>query len=174
MRITRVGAKARAAVDCGPGGMSSRHGSGVQVQSGRELIQSSRALLQPNGQHIQSIQALALSSQAQVQSSQALVQSSQALVQSRGLLVKGSAGLQVRVAVIKRTRLDPLPSVGPLAAPTVINPATHSQSSSTVHIVCTRPHLCLLNSVRHGLECNITKQDVCRTSSDVIRALPNM
>ncbi|CAL8294478.1 unnamed protein product [Gadus morhua 'NCC'] len=119
MRITRVGAKARAAVDCGPGGMSSRHGSGVQVQSGRELIQSSRALLQPNGQDIQSIQALALSSQAQVQSSQALVQSSQALVQSRGLLVKGSAGLQVRVAVIKRTRLDPLPSVGPLAAPTI-------------------------------------------------------
>ncbi|XP_056448393.1 regulator of G-protein signaling 3-like [Gadus chalcogrammus] len=123
MRITRVGAKARAAVDCGPGGMSSRHGSGVQVQSGRELIQSSRALLQHNGQDIQSIQALALSSQAQVQSSQAQVQSSQALVQSRGLLVKGSAGLQVRVAVIKRTRLDPLPSVGPLAAPTIYSRA---------------------------------------------------
>ncbi|CAL8252342.1 unnamed protein product [Boreogadus saida] len=119
MRITSVGAKAWAAVDSGPGGMSSRHGSGVQVQSGRELIQSSRALLQPNEQEIQSIQALALSSQALVQSSQAQVQSSQALVQSRGLLGKGSAGLQVRVAVIKRTRLDPLPSVGPLAAPTI-------------------------------------------------------
>ncbi|CAL8333156.1 unnamed protein product [Arctogadus glacialis] len=103
MRITRVGDKARAAVDCGPGGMSSRHGSGVQAQ-----VQSS---------------------QAQVQSSQALVQSSQALVQSRGLLVKGSAGLQVRVAVIKRTRLDPLPSVGPLAAPTINSRAPAVTSS---------------------------------------------
>ena len=135
MRTTR-------AVDYGPVGISSRHVSGPQIHS-------SRALLQPNGQEVQSGQAL-------VQSRQALVQSGQALVQSGGLLVQGSAGLQVRVAVIKRTRLDPLPSVEPPAAPTVINPASPSVFA---HV----PHLCLLSSVRHGLEYNATRQDVCQT-----------
>ncbi|CAL8343616.1 unnamed protein product [Lota lota] len=108
MRTSRVGAKARVAVDRGPGDISSRHGSGVQVQSGRGLIQSGRALVQSSGK---------------------VIQSNQPLVQSSGLLVRGSAGLQVRVAVIKRTRLDPLPSDGPLAAAT-INSREHDVTTS--------------------------------------------
>ncbi|KAJ3603961.1 hypothetical protein NHX12_028702, partial [Muraenolepis orangiensis] len=89
VRTARVGPKARAGVDCVSGG---------RVQpNGDDLIRSSRVPL--------------------IQSDGKVIRSNPPLVQSGGLLALGSAGLQVRVAMIKRTRLEPLPSDGPRAAP---------------------------------------------------------
>jgi len=131
MRTARVGAKARAGVDSGPGDISRRHRRGAQIQPGAgELVQSSPA--------------------PPVQSGGKVIQSNQALVQPTGLLVRGRAGLQVRVAVIKRTRLDPLPSEGRLAVTTVTKPTNPfskqllSQGSGSVCGLGAHPNLCSL------------------------------
>ncbi|CAL8248075.1 unnamed protein product [Merluccius merluccius] len=109
MRTAGVGPEAAAGLDRGPGDTSSRHGSsGAQVLPGGDLIQSSRRGTRGNTLN-----------RALIQSQGKLIQSDQVLVQSEGLLARGAAGLQVRVAVIKRTRLDPLPCAGPLTAPTI-------------------------------------------------------